>query len=289
MKPETIHPRMSSWLTFSADEIADLARENGMVMRGHTFVWHRQTPGWFFASMGSRASREVLLQRLREHMRYMGERYGDVVVAWDVVNEAIPDDPDEYLRPSPYLDIIGEEYIRLAFEIAREEIPDAKLFYDDYSVLDPVKQDKIYRLLSGLIDAGVPVDGIGFQGHWNIYYPDADTLERAIRRFADLGLEIHITELDLSVYRHQDRSRSVPEPTEEILRLQAERYREIFEVLTRNSDLIGNVTFWGVADDSTWLDYYPVRGRKNWPLLFDESHEPKPAFYAVLEVAADSE
>lgn len=284
MKPAVIQPRMNSWITFGADEIADLARENGLVMRGHTLVWHEQTPGWFFAGVGGRVEPDVLLERMRRHMTGMHERYGDVVVVWDVVNEAISDQPDEFLRPSPYLNILGEDYIRIAFEMAREIMPDAKLFYNDYSVLDPVKQDKIYELLSGLIAEGVPIDGIGFQGHWNIHFPNAQTLERGIQRFADLGLDVQITELDVSMYRHEDRSTRLQEPTEEMLQLQAERYREIFEVLLRNSDAVSNVTFWGVADDRTWLDNFPVSNRKNWPLLFDVDHQPKPAYYAVMSL-----
>jgi endo-1,4-beta-xylanase len=168
-------------------------------------------------------------------------------------------------------------------------MPDAKLFYNDYSVLDPQKQDKIYQLLSDLLDRGVPIDGIGFQGHWNIYFPDAQTLERAIQRFAGLGLDVQITELDVSIYRHEDRSQRLKEPGEELLAIQAQRYQEIFEALIRNSEFVSNVTFWGVADDSTWLDNFPVSNRKNWPLLFDEEHNPKPAYYAVLQALEQSQ
>ncbi|MFW5801671.1 MAG: endo-1,4-beta-xylanase, partial [Spirochaeta sp.] len=261
MKPAVINPRMNTWISYGADEIADLAREHGMMMRGHTFVWHRQTPGWFFSTTGGQVGREKLLERLRDYMTEMVSRYGDVVQVWDVVNEAVSDDPNEFLRPSPYLSIIGDDYIELAFRMAHEIAPDAKLFYNDYSSLDPQKQDKIYRLVSDLLEKGVPIHGVGFQGHWNIYYPDGDTLERGIQRFADLGLEVQITELDLSMYRHEDTSTRMREPTDEMLELQAERYREIFQVLMRNSDVVSNVTFWGVADDKTWLDNYPVSNR----------------------------
>jgi len=282
MKPSVIHPRLNTWITGGADSIANLARELGIGMRGHTLVWHQQTPGWFFASGGGQATRDQLLGRLATHMDYMHNRYGDVIYAWDVVNEAISDTPGEFLRPSPYLDIIGSDYIAQAFLLAHEHLPGTKLFYNDYNVLDPQKQDKIFQLLSDLLAQGVPIDGIGFQGHWNIYFPNAQTLESAIQRFASLGLDIHITELDLSIFRYEDRNARYPEPPQELLELQADRYEEIFQVLIRNSHLISNVTFWGVADDSTWLDNYPVRNRKNWPLLFDEQHQPKPAFTRVI-------
>lgn len=283
MKPGVIHPKMSTWLWFTADEIADYARDNEMVMRGHTFVWHQQMPGWFFSSMGKQVGREGLLERMEEQMQTMGDRYNDVIYAWDVVNEAISDEKGEYLRESPFLEIIGEDYIAESFRMARRVMPEAKLFYNDYSCLDPVKQDKIFKLMKDLLDQGVPVDGIGFQGHWNIYYPDGETLDRAIKRFAALGLEVQITEMDISIYRHEDRDTRYSEPPEELLELQAERYGEIFQVLRDNSDVITGVTLWGVADDLTWLDNFPVRGRKNWPLIFDEELQPKQAFKSITD------
>jgi len=283
MKPESIHPRLGKWQFYGADEIADFARDNNMLMRGHTFVWHQQMPGWFFSSMGGPVDRELLLERVKEHMEVMAERYNDVVYAWDVVNEAISDEKEEYLRPSPFLKIIGEDYIDLAFHMAHEIMPEAKLFYNDYSVLDPVKQDKIYKLLSDMIDRGVPVDGIGLQGHWDIYYPEAHILEEAIERFAGLGLDIHITELDVSFFKFSDRDSRYKEPPPSLLKMQNERYDSIFEVLRRNHDKVQAVTFWGVADYSTWLDHFPVKGRKNWPLLFDVDQNPKPAFDSVMD------
>lgn len=285
MKPSMVIPRLNSPNFYAADEIADFARENGLLMRGHTFVWHQQTPGWIFASMGGAASREILLERLSELITMMSERYGDVVYAWDVVNEAVSDDGPEILRDSPWKKIIGDDYIARAFRIARAAAPEARLFYNDYSVMDPGKQDRIYTLLEGLLADGVPVDGIGMQGHWNLDYPRPKVLDEAIKRFASLGLEVQITELDVSVYSGGDNSRLYgkgPLP-ERILEKQAEQYRNIFKVLRANSDVITGVTFWGVADDVTWLDDFPVRGRKNWPLLFDEDHQNKPAYYSVVD------
>ena len=283
MKPQTIHPRLGTWHFYAADEIADFARNNGMVMRGHTFVWHQQMPGWFFSSMGGAASRDLLIGRVREHMEVMAERYNDVVFAWDVVNEAISDKGNEFLRPSPFLDIIGDDYIELAFNMAHEIMPESKLFYNDYSVLDPVKQEKIFKMISDLLDKGVPIDGIGFQGHWDLYYPEPEVLEAAIHRFAELGLDIHITELDVSFFKFSDRDSRYKVAPDSLTQMQADRYADIFDVLRRNSDKVQSVSFWGVADDSTWLDHFPVKGRKNWPLLFDEEHKPKPAFEAIMK------
>ncbi|AHC15869.1 Endo-1,4-beta-xylanase A precursor [Salinispira pacifica] len=128
MKPSVIHPRYGTWHFYAADEIADYARTHGMSMRGHCLVWHRQTPGWFFSSYGERAGRDLLLERLRDHMSVMYQRYGDVIDVWDVANEVISDDHAEFLRPSPYLDILGDDYVAEVFLLAREVMPDAKLF-----------------------------------------------------------------------------------------------------------------------------------------------------------------
>jgi endo-1,4-beta-xylanase len=284
MKPSIIHPRYGTWHFYAADEIADYARKHGMTMRGHCFVWHSQTPGWFFSSFGEQAGAELLWERLGEHIGVMAERYGDVVEVWDVANEVISDDRGEFLRPSPYLDILGDDYVAQSFLLARQILPDARLFYNDYSVLDPVKQDKIFRLLEDMLDRGIPVDGIGIQGHWNIYQEDlAERLDRAIVRFAGLGLEVQVTEMDLSMYRHEDIETRYSSPPPELLELQARRYAEIFAVLRDRSEMVTGVTFWGVSDEKTWLDNFPVSGRKNWPLLFDEEMRPKLAYTAIID------
>jgi endo-1,4-beta-xylanase len=284
MKPSVIHPQEHTWSTEGADAIANYARELGIGMRGHTIVWHQQTPQWLFASPQGAVSREILLDRLGSHMDYLHTRYQDVIYAWDVVNEAISDTSGEYLRPSSYLDIIGSDYIAQAFILARKHLPGTKLYYNDYNVLHQEKQDKIFNLLSSLLEQGVPIDGIGFQGHWNIHFPDGNTLESAIQRFGSLGLDVQITEMDLSFFYHEDKDSRFDQPPKELLELQANRYQEIFQVLLKNSQYISNVTFWGVADDYTWLDYFPVQNRKNWPFLFDQNHEPKESFYRVINL-----
>ena len=285
MKPSVAYPRLNSPQLHAADEIADFARANGMAMRGHCFVWNQQTPGWFFISYGKPAGRELLLERVNDYMVLMIERYGDVIDTWDVVNEAVSDEGPELLKASPYLDIIGEDYVAESFRLARAAAPEARLFYNDYNVLDPGKQDRIFELLESLLAEGVPVDGIGIQGHWNISYPDGVMLAAAIDRFAALGLEVQITELDISMYEWDDRTyrHGSEAPATELLEKQAARYAEIFEVLRSRGDKVTGVTFWGVADDVSWLHNFPVSNRRNWPMLFDENHEPKPAYAAITD------
>lgn len=275
--------RVEGVYTFDrADAIVELAEKNQMLVRGHTLVWHSQTPDWVFKDEnGNPASRELLLERMEEHITTVVSRYRGRVYAWDVVNEAVADGPGYLRTDSPWYKIIGPDYIAQAFIFAHRADPEAKLFYNDYSAVDPAKSDRIYRLLKELLDQGVPIHGVGIQGHWDINHPPTRRLEAAIKKYASLGLEVQITELDLSVFAWGDNRRlqSVPKNR---LRTQARRYRELFEVFRKHEDVITGVTFWGVADDRTWKDNFPVRGRKDWPLVFDGEHRPKAAFWEIV-------
>lgn len=265
-----------------ADAIVNFAKGNNIKVRGHTLVWHNQTPQWVFNDKSwNEASKELLLQRMKEHITTVVTRYKGSVYAWDVVNEAIADDAAFY-RDSPWYRIIGPEYIEYAFRYAHEADPEAELYYNDYNAVYPDKCDKIYRLLKGLKEKGIPVHGVGIQGHWDINSPSLDEVEAAIRKYASLGLKVQITELDLSLYAWGD-NRKLSEPGEGLLEKQAQRYRDLFSLFRKYKDVITGVTFWGVADDSTWKDDFPVRGRKDWPLLFDVNHQPKKAFRAIID------
>jgi endo-1,4-beta-xylanase len=288
MKFAEVHPEEDVFTFGNADEIVAFARKHGKTVRGHTLVWHNQTPDWVFADpqgAGGLPSRETLLARMKRHIDTVVGRYKGTVSCWDVVNEAIDDSPDGWLRHTGWLDIIGEDYIRKAFEYAHEADPAAQLFYNDYNETDPVKREKIYKLVKALLDEGTPIHGIGMQGHWSIYGPPLEEIGEAIERYASLGVRLHVTELDLSVFRFEDRRTDVGRPTPEMMELQRQRYEDIFTLFLEYRSVIDSVTFWGAADDYTWLDDFPVKGRKNWPLLFDEGHAPKESFWRVLERA----
>ncbi|SEK59226.1 endo-1,4-beta-xylanase [Paenibacillus sp. OK003] len=289
MKFSSVHPEQEKYTFEDADVIASFAREQGMALRGHTLVWHNQTPNWLFENeTGGQVERSVLLERLKAHIQTVVGRYKDVIYAWDVVNEVISDDADDenaFLRPSKWLDIAGEDFIAKAFEFAHEADPQALLFYNDYNESDPHKRERIYRLVRSLLDQGVPIHGVGLQAHWNLYDPSLDDMRAAIERYAQLGLQLQLTELDVSVFRFEDRRTDLVQPSQEMLELQAERYESIFRLLHEYKEHISAVTFWGAADDYTWLDHFPVRGRKNWPFLFDELHRPKEAYQRVARIA----
>jgi endo-1,4-beta-xylanase len=279
MKFIEIQPAEGQFTFEKADQLAAFAKGNGMKMRGHTFVWHNQTPDWVFQD----ADRETLLQRMKQHITTVMKRYKGTIFCWDVVNEAVTDEGSELYRPTKWLEIIGEEYIEKAFEFAHEADPDALLFYNDYNESNPEKREKIYKLVKSLVDKGVPIHGVGLQAHWNLVNPSLEDIRTAIERYASLGLKLHLTELDVSVFNFEDKRTDLTEPTSEMLELQAERYQQIFQLLRQYRDNITSVTFWGAADDYTWLSDFPVRGRKNWPFLFDENHQPKESFWKVIQ------
>ncbi|MDF9844309.1 MULTISPECIES: endo-1,4-beta-xylanase [unclassified Paenibacillus] len=279
MKFESVHPQEEVYTFDHADELAAFARKHGLAMRGHTLVWHNQTSDWLFTDgAGTAVSKELLLSRLKSHIDTVVGRYRGQIYAWDVVNEVIADEGQELLRSSKWLEIAGPEFIARAFEYAHEADPQALLFYNDYNESHPQKRDKIYTLMKSLLDQGVPIHGVGLQAHWNLYDPGLDDIRAAIEKYASLGLQLQLTELDLSLFRFDDKRTDLASPPPELLELQAERYDAVFRLLREYRQVISSVTFWGAADDYTWLDNFPVRGRKNWPFLFDEQHRPKPAF-----------
>ncbi|MFL6554913.1 MAG: endo-1,4-beta-xylanase [Bacillus sp. (in: firmicutes)] len=283
MKFEELQPVEGQFTFEKADKLAAFAKENGMKIRGHTLVWHNQTPAWVHHnSQGEKVTRDELLQRMKNHITTVMKRYKGQIYCWDVVNEAVTDEGLELYRKTNWLDIIGEDYIENAFEFAHAADPNALLFYNDYNESNPEKREKIYRLVKSLVDKQVPIHGVGLQAHWNLTNPSLDEIRAAIERYASLGLKLQLTELDVSVFAFEDKRTDLIEPTSEMNELQSQRYQQLFELLREYRDVVTAVTFWGAADDYTWLNDFPVRGRKNWPFLFDENHQPKEAFWKVI-------
>lgn len=289
MKMGPIHPEENRYYWNDADKIVRFAEQHNLRLRGHTLCWHQQTPNWIFVdAKADTVSKDVLLARLKNHITEVVTRYKGKIYAWDVVNEVIADDSTQFLRDSPWLRICGEEFIAKAFEYAHQADPNALLFYNDYNTVRPEKRERIYRLLKKLLNEGVPIHGIGMQGHWSIFEPSEKNLRQAIERFASLGLQVQITELDVSIYRWEkfQRERRPDESdtfTPELEQRQLEQYEMFFRVFRDYRDVITGVTFWNVSDRYSWLDFYPVRGRKNYPLLFDQNLKPKKAYWAVVK------
>jgi endo-1,4-beta-xylanase len=288
MKMGPIHPEQNRYAWGGPDAIVAFAEKRGMKIRGHTLCWHNQTPDWFFTDVnGRQVTRDELLARLKQHINDVVGRYKGRVYAWDVVNEAVPDTGQSLYRRSKFYEIIGEDYLEKAFEYAHAADPDARLFYNDYNTENSGKRERIFQLLKKLKEKNVPVHGVGLQGHWSIYEPSAADLEKSIRQFASLGLEVQITELDVSVYskEHRQQEKKATDTstlTPDMLGKQAAQYKMIFEVLRKHKGTITGVTFWNVSDRMSWLDNFPVPGRKDYPLLFDQNNKPKDAFNEVV-------
>ncbi|HYM94142.1 MAG TPA: endo-1,4-beta-xylanase, partial [Chitinophagaceae bacterium] len=287
MKMGPIHPEENRYYWKDADSIVNFAQQHGLKVRGHNLCWHNQTPRWIFKdSSGKNVTKEVLLQRLKDHITTVVNRYKGKIYAWDVVNEAIADESAHYLRPSLWYQICGEDYIAKAFEYAHAADPKAVLFYNDYNTEVPAKRKKIYTMLKKLLDEGVPVNGIGLQAHWSVNNPSQDELEKSIKLFSSLGLQVQITELDISVYggnqggqminRKPDTSSAF---TPEMEQKQMKQYKMAFAIFRKYKKQITGVTFWNVSDRYTWLN---MRGRKNYPLLFDKNLNPKKAYREVV-------
>ncbi|HRR92668.1 MAG TPA: endo-1,4-beta-xylanase, partial [Bacteroidales bacterium] len=199
LKLDTINGLVYNWA--SADRIADFARSNNLKVRGHTLVWHSQTPAAFFTDdKGNQLTKEQLYARLKDYMTVVMNRYRDVVFCWDVVNEALADKEGEiYRTASRWYQICGKDYIAEAFRIARSVNPNVKLIYNDYDLVNPAKLERAMTMLTELKKAGVPIDGVGMQAHWSNDIT-AEMLQNAITRFSSLGLEVQITELDVTTY-----------------------------------------------------------------------------------------
>jgi endo-1,4-beta-xylanase len=288
MKMGPIHPSEDRYNWRDADSIVAFAQSHNIKVRGHNLCWHEQTPFWLFKDKeGKQVTKEVLLQRLKDHITTVVNRYKGKIYAWDVVNEAIDDDSTKFLRNSLWYQICGDDFIVKSFEYAHAADPKAKLFYNDYNTERPEKRERVYRLLKKLVDAKVPIDGVGIQAHWSIYEPSKADLEKTIKEFSSLGLKVQVTELDISLYPWEKERRKLRpgekgELTADLEKKQADKYAEVFKLFRKYKKVITGVTFWNISDRYTWLDNYPVPGRKNFPLLFDQYLQPKKAYQGVI-------
>jgi endo-1,4-beta-xylanase len=282
MKAVFIHPLEEYYDWDPADELVEYAKRNQKDFHGHCLIWHQRLADWMFIKDGQPVSRELLIERMRDHIHTIMDRYKGRIKYWDVVNEALSDVTGEFLRQeSPWYQIIGEDYIELAFQFAHEADPDAILFYNDYGLCDPIKRRKAIQLVKNLQEKNVSIHAIGEQGHWNLEWPSIEEISNTIDELSDLGIEFHITELDIDIYNSPEEP-EIELPSKKIDQQLAERYDEIFALFREKSDQISSVTFWGIADNYTWLHYFPVPDRQNAPLLFNSNRNPKKAFWKVV-------
>ncbi len=283
MKPEPTEPREGQFNWENADRIANFARQNGIKLRGHCLMWHSQIGQWM---LGDNPTKEVFYQRMKNHINAVVGRYKDVVYCWDVVNEAMTDDrnaADPY-RQSPMYKLCGDEFIAKAFEYAHEADPKALLFYNDYNECDPVKSQRIYNMVKKMKDAGVPIHGIGMQGHYNIYGPTEEDVDKALSLYKQVVKHIHVTELDIRVNEEMGGqlrfSREGVNVTDSVKQHLADQYARVFRAFRKHKDVIDCVTFWNLGDRDSWL------GQANYPLPFDTEYKPKMAYDYIKDMKA---
>ncbi|GLB51866.1 beta-xylanase [Neptunitalea chrysea] len=290
MKSALIHPQKEVYNFTLADRFIEYGLQHDMWMTGHTLIWHSQTPDWFFKdSNGNEVKRDELIHRMKDHITTLVHRYKDFIKGWDVVNEAIEDDGS--YRETKFYKIIGPEYINLAFKFAREADPKAELYYNDYSMTLPEKRAGVIRMIRALQRQGIRVDGIGMQGHVNLTSPSIEAFENSIVAYADLGVKVMITEFDISVLPFPNEHLGADINTTVSYKEQLNPYKEklpdtiqqkfndrcfdFFKLFLKYDKAITRVTVWGVSDEYSWKNDWPITGRTDYPLLIGRNHKPK--------------
>lgn len=301
MKSMYLQPTEGVFFFDEADRFIQFGEENNMHIVGHTLIWHSQAPDWFFTDeKGKDVSREVMIERMRNHIHTVVGRYKGRVDGWDVVNEAILDDGS--WRNTKFYEIIGEEYIKLAFQFAHEADPDAELYYNDYAMSQEGKRNSVVEMVKKLQEEGIRIDGIGMQGHMGMQYPDISEFEKSIEAFAALGVNVMITEMDITLlpfpagetaevsltaeYQEQMNPYAAGLP-EEVETAFNKRYTDFFRLFLKHQEKISRVTLWGVTDKDSWRNNWPIPGRIDYPLLFDRNYQPKPVVAQIIALTND--
>jgi len=312
MKPMHIIGKKGEYNFEESDKFVEFAIEKGLTIVGHTLIWKNSAPDWFFKDeKGNKVSRPVLIKRMKEYIETVVSRYKGKIKYWDVVNEAVDvfknENGEKYakLKSTPWHDIIGPDYIEIAYRAAHKADPECKLLYNDYNMYQKEKIDFIVDMVKNLGAKGVSIHGIGSQGHMFMKHPKLHQVDYWLKKCADAKITLHITEMDISVlpnaWKHkgasvEDRydladkynpySKTVPK---KVLQKQAKRYKDMFSLFLKYSYNIERVTFWGVWDGNSWRNYLPMIGRTDYPLLFDRDFKKKPAYYALKNLVIEKE
>ena len=299
MKSEVIQPVEGEFDFTLSDQFVKFGQDNKMFIIGHTLIWHSQVPKWFFVDEnGKDIGPEVLKERMKKHIQTVVSRYKGKVHGWDVVNEAIEDDGS--WRKSKFYQILGEDFIRLAFEYAHEADPNAELYYNDYNMAVQKKRDAVIAMVNNLKAQGVKIDGIGMQGHLLMDFPSVEEFEKSIEALGATGAKVMITELDLSIlpnpfskasadisntadYQEKMNPYKNGVPSDKMIEWE-NKYLDFFKVFFRHSDKISRVTLWGLTDKDSWKNNFPIRGRTDYPLFFDRNYQPKPIVKKIMGI-----
>ena len=296
MKMEEVHPEEDVYTFEQADQFIKFGEENGLTMTGHCLIWHSQCPKWFFVDKdGKQVSPEVLKQRMKDHIYTVAKHFKGKLKGWDVVNEAIIEDGS--YRKSKFYEILGEEFIPLAFQYAHEADPDVELYYNDYGMDNEGRRNGVVKLIRTLKERGLRIDAVGMQGHIGMDYPKIEEFEKSMLAFAAEGVKVMITEWDMSALPTVSRTANIsdtvafrkalnPYPDalpDSVSKAWNARMKQFFNLFEKHADIVDRVTAWGVSDGNSWKNGFPIRGRHDYPLLFDRNYQPKPFVTEIIE------
>jgi endo-1,4-beta-xylanase len=292
-----IQPKPNKFNFKAADKYVEMGLKNNMYIVGHALVWHAQLADFMQNIDNSAEARK----HVDNHINRLVSRYKGKIDAWDVVNEAFEEDGS--LRASVFYNNMGENYIEEVFRITEKADPDADLIYNDYNLYKPEKRAAVLKMVKNFKSNGTKINGVGVQAHWDLKSPSLEEIEQIILDIHAEGVSVSFTELDISVLPNpwemvgaevtQNFSKfegdpkmnpypnGLPDAVQEKL---AKRYQDIFNLFVKHSDKINRVTFWGVMDKHSWLNDWPIKGRTNYPLLFDRDYQPKVAYERLLGV-----
>jgi endo-1,4-beta-xylanase len=296
MKAEIIHPGWDKYNFDLADKLVEYGKKHNIKVNAHTLIWHSQLP----AFVRSIKDPDSLKQFFTNHINTVAGRYDGKILSWDVVNEALEEDGS--MRKSVFLQKLGDDFVTDAFRLAQKAAPNTELYYNDYNIEQPKKRAGAIALIKKIQAAGVRIDGVGIQGHWHLNRVPLIDIEESIREYSALGIKVMFTELDIEVLPRNFQGAEVsqriaenpalnPYPNglpDSVQQQLANDYEALFKLFLKYKDNVTRITFWGVNDGQSWLNGWPVRGRTNYPLLFDREFKPKPAFYKVIATKTKS-
>jgi endo-1,4-beta-xylanase len=281
----------------ASDKYVNLGIKNNMHIVGHALVWHSQLAN-FMQKIKSKADMSI---HFENHINTVVSRYKGKIDAWDVVNEAFNEDGS--LRESVFYKFLGKNYIEKAFKLANKADPKADLIYNDYNLYKKEKRDGVIKMVKQMQSKGIKIDGVGVQAHWSLNQPSLNQIEQIILDISELGVDVMFTELDISVlpspweqdgaevsqnfsrFEGDSKMNPYPEKLPKSIQIKlAKRYKDIFQLFIKHSDKISRVTFWGVMDKHSWLNDWPIKGRTNYPLLFNRKYQAKKAHQALIEL-----
>lgn len=294
MKSMFVHPQKDKYDFALADKFVAYGEKNKMFIHGHTLIWHSQLAPWMEKIKDSTEMKSFM----KDHITTIVSKYKGRINSWDVVNEALNEDGT--LRQSVFLKTLGESYLIDAFKLAAAADPKVDLYYNDYNLEDPAKREGVIRLVKKIKAAGGKIDGVGSQGHWKLNSPSLEEIEKSILAYSALGVKVAFTELDITVlpnpwdlkgadvnqnFEGNPKMNPYPKSLPDSIQTQlAQRYADIFKLFLKHKDKISRVTFWGVHDGQSWLNDWPIKGRTNYPLLFDAQLHPKKAYQSVVQL-----